>query len=249
MEVSELLDALAAEGAVFADAIDRAEPAAAVPSCPGWTLRDLVHHIGGVHRWVTRIVGERRSEPVGDDLEVVSGGWPEDRDLASWFRAGHALLVDALRAAPGDLACWTFLRAPSPLAMWARRQAHETVIHRVDAELASGRVTPLVPALAADGIDELLTCFVPRRSTSLRTTVPRMIGVQAADTGDAWTVTTGTDAPRTERGDGDGDVVVRGDAGDLYLLVWNRRSLEGLDVKGDPSLLDQWRSDVTVRWA
>ena len=66
------------------------------------------------------------------------GSWPPDAELAAGSRQGCAALADALAAAPADLECWTFLRAPSPLAMWARRQAHETAIHRVDAELAAG---------------------------------------------------------------------------------------------------------------
>src|ERR1019366_10224384 len=79
-----------------------------------------------------------------------------DGDLFRAYRSAHAVLVEALVAAPPDLRCWTFLPAPSPLAFWARRQAHETTIHRVDAELASGPVAPVTPEFAADGLDELL---------------------------------------------------------------------------------------------
>ncbi len=124
-----------------------------------------------------------RSAPLGHRLRCrgphaksgtsISTTWsargPRTPTLASWLRDGCAALAAALEAAPPDLQCSTFLRAPSPLAMWARRQAHETAIHRVDAELAAG-LAPSAdnPVFAADGADELLTCFVPRRSTSLR---------------------------------------------------------------------------------
>lgn len=249
MDPATHLEVLAAEGALFVDAIERGDPDAAVPTCPDWRLRDLVHHTGGIHRWATKIVSERVTEPSAFDLEDIAGGWPADEDLASWFRAGHALLVDALRAAPDDLECWSFLRAPSPLAMWARRQAHETTIHRVDAELASGSVHLPHPAFAADGVDELLQCFLPRRGTKLRSEPARTIGVHATDTNDAWTVTASDEPAKVEIGVGEADVVVRGKAADLYLLVWNRRGLDGVDVTGDASLLDQWRSDVTIRWS
>ena len=93
----------------------------------------------------------------------------------------------ALAAAPDDLQCWTFLAAPSPRAMWARRQAHETAVHRVDAQLATGTaVTRCAPAFAADGIDELLTLFVPRRSSTLRADPPATLAVRCTDVDASW---------------------------------------------------------------
>ena len=245
----ERVDLLADEGGRFVAAIERGDPGATVPSCPDWTLRELVHHTGGIHRWATRVVSERRSEPIDEELEAIAGGWPEDEDLAAWFRAGHALLVDALRSAPDDLDCWAFLRAASPLEFWSRRQLHETTIHRVDAELASGPVSEIAVEQAVDGIEELLTAFLPRRSSRLKPETTRTIAVQPADADTAWLVTAGPEGATTERVRGDADVVVRGSAADLYLLVWNRRQLDGLDVTGDASLLDLWRSSVQVRWS
>jgi uncharacterized protein (TIGR03083 family) len=242
------VELLAEEGARFVAAIERGDPDATVPSCPEWTLRELVHHTGGIHRWATRVVCERRAEPIDESLEAIAGGWPADQDLAPWFRAGHTLLVDALRSAPDDLDCWAFLRAASPFEFWSRRQLHETTIHRVDAELASGAVGDIGVDHAVDGIDELLTAFVPRRSSKLKPDTTRTIGVQPTDAGAAWLVTAGPEGATTERERGDADVIVRGSAADLYLLVWNRRQLDDLDVTGDASLLDLWRSSVQVRW-
>lgn len=253
MRVDDLIDALELEGLGFADAIDRASADTRVPSCPDWSLRELVHHTSGVHRWATRVVSERAPEPISADLEVVSGGWPEDRDLLPWFRAGHAQLVDALRRAPDDLECWSFLKAPSPRAFWARRQLHETTIHRVDAELASGAVGAVTTESAVDGIDELLAGFLPRRSSKLRPASPSTIAVHPTDADAAWLVTAGPDGATTGRTSGevriDADVVVRARAADLYLLLWNRRDLDGIEVAGDAALLDLWRSTVQVRWS
>ena len=240
---------LAEEGARFVAAVERGDPSATVPSCPEWTLRELVHHTGGIHRWATRVVAERSPEPIDEELEAIAGGWPADEDLAPWFRAGHALLVGALRSAPDDLECWSFLRAASPLEFWSRRQLHETTIHRVDAELASGSVSEIAVDHAVDGIDELLTGFLPRRSSRLKPDTTRTIAVQPTDAAAAWLVTAGPDGATTERVASEADVVVRGTAADLYLLVWNRRSLDGLEVSGDASLLDLWRSSVQVRWS
>jgi uncharacterized protein (TIGR03083 family) len=243
-----VIDELAREGDVYVAAIERGDPSAPVPSCPEWALRDLVHHTSAIHRWATRVVRERASAPPAEDLEAIAGGWPDDQDLAPWFRAGHSLLVDALRSAPENLECWSFMKAPSPLAFWSRRQLHETTIHRVDAELASGTVSPIPLEVAVDGIDELLTGFLPRRSTELRPESESTIAVHPTDSDAGWLVTAGPDGASTERSPADGDVVVQAPAADLYLFVWNRRHLDGIDVRGDASLLDRWRSSVTVRW-
>jgi uncharacterized protein (TIGR03083 family) len=256
--VGDLIEALAREGALMTAAVERGDPGASVPTCPDWSLRELVQHTSGVHRWATRVVRERSSGPIDEELEAVAGGWPGDEDLAPWFRAGHALLVDALRSAPDDVECWSFLQAPSALAFWARRQLHETVIHRVDAELASGgargagspRSVSHVPVdVAVDGIDELLTGFLPRRSSRLKPASPATIAVQPTDADAAWLVTAGPEGATTERTASAADVLVRGPAADLYLLVWNRRDLDGIEVVGDHALLDLWRSNVQVRWS
>jgi uncharacterized protein (TIGR03083 family) len=244
------LEALALEGALYIAAIERGDPDAVVPSCPEWSLRELVHHTGGIHRWATRIVSERAAGPIDESLEAVAGGWPGDEDLAPWFRAGHALLLDALRGASDDDEIWAFLRtAPSGRAFWARRQLHETTIHRVDAELASGAVTDVPVDQAVDGIDELLTGFLPRKSSRLRPETTRTISVQPTDADAAWLVTAGPDGATTERVAADADVVVRGSASDLYLLVWNRHSLDGIDVAGDASLLVDWAVGVQIRFS
>jgi uncharacterized protein (TIGR03083 family) len=249
MEIPEHIDALGVEGERLAQAAAEAGPDAKVPTCPEWTVRDLVQHQGGVHRWAAIYVREARTEPIDDDLEVVVGGWPADADLVPWFREGYGLLIDALRGAPADLDCYTFLRAPSPLAMWARRQAHETAIHRVDAESAVGRLTPHTPALAGDGIDELLTCFAPRRSGRYRLDPARTMDVHATDTGATWSVEVGADRITTVRSASEApDLVVRGVAPDLYLWLWNRAGTDRLSTEGDESLLAGWRESIQVRW-
>ncbi len=211
MDVATHIEALRADGDRMAAASRAADPGAPVPTCPEWAVRDLVRHMGGVHRWATAYVAEARPEYSPIDLEELVGGWPTDADLADWFVAGHTALVGALTEAPADLECWSFLPAPSPLAMWARRQAHETAIHRVDAELSAGMDPhPFVPSFAADGVDELLTCFVPRRSTGLRAERPATLAVSCADDDAAWVLTIGPDGVTASAGAGAGDGRGRG---------------------------------------
>ena len=252
MDVCAYVAALEREGSLMAAAARAAGPDAGVPTCPDWTVRDLVRHTGGVHRWATRIVGDPRTGPWKDDLELISGGWPADPDLPDWLAAGSAGLALVLRAADPGLRCWAFLPAPSPLAMWARRQAHETCVHRADAELADGRaVTPIAPEFAADGLDELLTGFITRQGGALRSPVPRMLRIDCADTDARWVVRIGPDAPVAERDPSttaDADCAVTGPAADVYLALWNRRTADDLAVAGDRSVLDLFRGGLRVRW-
>lgn len=251
MEIAEHIAAVEIEGERLAVAAEGAGVDAKVPTCPDWVVRDLVQHQGGVHRWAATIVREALQEPLDVELEDLVGGWPPDAELIGWFREGHRDLVDALRAAPPDLQCWTFLRAPSPLAMWARRQAHETAIHRVDAESARGAgITPHDPALAADGVDELLHRFVTRRRSGYRLDPARTLEVRATDTGAVWSVEIGPERIVTTDGaTPDPDLVVSGAAPDLYLWLWNRGGTEPLDTRGDQELLAGWREQVHVRWS
>ena len=136
MEVSQLIEQLQADGDRLTSLAGTVDLAANVPTCPDWTVADLLHHLGGVHRWAAGFVRGVGRQPENGDLEQLVGGWPPNDGLAVWFREGHASLVEALLSAPPDLDTWTFMDAPSPLAFWARRQAHETAIHRVIAATA-----------------------------------------------------------------------------------------------------------------
>ena len=165
MEISQHIAAIERDGELMAAAARRAGLGALVPSCAPWQVRDLLKHQGYVHRWAASFVGQRLAEPADDlsEAEVLAAG-PLDDELLGWFTGGYRALAQTLRAADPAVQCWTFLPAPSPLAFWARRQAHETAIHRIDAQLAAGAVTPFPAEFAADGIDELIMGFFGRRT-------------------------------------------------------------------------------------
>ena len=243
MEIGEHIAALRDEGDLMAKAIAAAEPDARIPTCPEWTMRDLVVHTGTVHRWATANVTEPSDKPA--DPTVTP---PDDAALGDWFREGVADLVTALEAASPDLQYWSFMAAPSPLAFWARRQCHETGIHRADAEAASGAMTPFAPAVAVDGIDELLVGFITRRGGRLVSEVPRTLGVHTTDTNDDWLVRI-DDRVTTSRGHDDADCVISASASDLNLFLWNRVDQSKVHITGDATLLDLWRDTVTIRWS
>jgi uncharacterized protein (TIGR03083 family) len=220
-----------------------------IPSCPGWVVRDLVRHQGGIHRWATGYVAGRRTEQWGADLEEVAGGWPADADLLGWFADGHAKLLEALRGADQGLVCWTFFGAPSPLAFWARRQAHETTVHRVDAELAAGwQPAEVSAAFAADGVDELLSGFLTRPKTRLRSDPARMLRVTCTDDPGDWLVRIGPDqVTTTSVGASAADCHAIGTAYDLYLALWNRRPSTSLQVEGEADVLTLFSEQAKIR--
>ncbi|GAA2673416.1 maleylpyruvate isomerase family mycothiol-dependent enzyme [Streptomyces lunalinharesii] len=251
MEITEFVETLRLDGGLLADAADEAGPDATVPACPEWRMRDLVRHVGTVHRWVTGMVTEPREQrrPLPELPELT------DDELVPWLREGHHRLVLALHTAPADLRTWTFLPAPSPLAFWARRQAHETSVHRADAQQAAGvALTPLPARFAADGVDELLRGFHAGDRSRVRPAKPGTLRLRANDTPDAvWTVHLTPDGPpRTERhttpdaADATADCTVEGPAEELYLALWNRLPWDGLKVSGDPSLPALWRERAAI---
>lgn len=254
MHVAEHIAALRREGALLVRAAAVADLGADIPRCPNWTVRDMLRHMGGVHRWANAYVAEARAEMLSEDEENVTMRPPDDDGaLVGWVRDGYEKLARTLESAAPDVACWSFLPASTPLAFWARRQAHETGIHRVDAEGPSGSVTPFDPGVAADGLDELLTCFAVRRRTgvTLEVAKPRTFLVDAVDVHSAWLVAMGPDGTMASMLVSAGqkaDCRISGLASDLFLLLWNRADRDGLDIDGDTGLLDIWRDSVRIRW-
>ena len=224
-------------------------------TCPEWVARDLIRHMGGVHRWATSYVAEARSPRCARRPSTRSSG--AGRATRSWptgSRPGIWRSSRRWRRRRRTCRCWTFLPAPSPLAMWSRRQAHETAIHRVDTELTAGRreaeLAPFTPdvrrrrrrraahVLRAAALNRAALRGRRDARDPLRR---RRRGVGADD--------------RARRRDDDGkalgaaDCTVRGAAGDLYLALWNRGRGERLSIEGDRGVLDAFGDAVQVRWA
>lgn len=236
---------------------------APVPTCPRWTVADLVAHQGIVHRWAA---GNLRLDdaPVPAKREVLRVVPPAE--LLDWFAAGVAELEDAFATAAPDVRAMTFLKdPPAPRAFWARRQAHETTVHATDALAAVLGRRPrsdeadVAADLALDGLDELLTGFVTRGRHALCTAVaPARVAVvpHPAEAGDAgplaWLldvtpdgiVTSRTTPEEAEAAGADG--VFRGSPAQLYLGLWNRG--DEVTEDGGRGLLAAWSGNVKVSW-
>ena len=246
MDVLSWIKALRADGELLAEVASGTSLDARVPGCPDWAVRELVGHLGRVHRWARTVVAERVGEDAFGQLrEILASPQPGDDALLDWFRDGHRELVDTLEAAPADLACATFMPAPTPLIFWARRQAHETAVHRVDAQQAAGLAPVVDPDFAADGVDELLGGFLTR-SRKLRAADPRTMLFSAH--GRHWLVTVGPDTGMVEVAAPEpADVTISGPAETMYLALWNRVPWDQLTVTGDDDLATFWGGIFRVR--
>jgi uncharacterized protein (TIGR03083 family) len=259
MQIADHIDALEQDGVLLADAAEEAGLFAEVPACGGWQVRDLVRHLAYVHGWAARHVAEECAEVIEgpDEAEALRGG-PPDGQLLGAYRQGHAALVKTLRDADPGVQCATFLPAPSPLAFWARRQAHETAIHRLDAQSAApGRgpapAAAFAPAFAVDGIDELIMGFVPRMRRLRGGTWS--LAVRATDAPGRWLVRPAAGAievTRVEASEDDAaaDCALAGPASSLYAFLWNRctAGAAGLEASGDLAVLGTWHDAARIRW-
>lgn len=231
------------DSALLAAAVATAGLDAAVPSCPAWKVQDLLEHITGVHHWVKTTV---RTRPEG---------WIDRSTLAPFppFSEGAAELVEVLRSTAPDEKVWNWSLQPHVAAFWPRRMAHETAVHRWDAEAAvSGSVGgPIDAALAVDGIDEYLDTFAPvGASFRPERALDGTLHLHCTDVEGEWLVSVGDGKVDVAKSHGKGDAAVRGTASDVLLFVWGRLapgsdsgSLSGsLESFGDPAVLERWRA-------
>lgn len=252
VEIAEHIEALRQQGESLADAAGRAGLDAPVPPCAPWRVKDLIRHIGFVHRWAASHVTEPRDRVVAGPSEAeIRTGSASDAELLGWFRDGHAALVLALQDADPALCTATFMDAPSPVGFWARRQAHETAIHRADAESATGMLPEFPADFAADGIDELIMGFGWRRKYRPDNGREGTLRVSTADTGSDWYADLRQGRAQPRRGDGapqPADCTVSGPASAVYLFLWNRAPVsERVTVSGDLDVLTTWQPGVRVR--
>ena len=159
MDTAELLAFFDTEHEAFLAACEAASPTATVPACPGWTMADLQYHMYEVQYGWNRVTTERRQGFEGLNWPAR----PSDEHLATLLRGEHAGYAAMLRSFPADTRIWT-CAGEHDFAWLVRRMAQEIAVHRVDAQQATGTVTPIDAALASDGIDEFLSYFLNTRN-------------------------------------------------------------------------------------
>jgi uncharacterized protein (TIGR03083 family) len=250
----DYLDHLERESARFAAAVRATTSDADVPTCPEWTADDLLWHLAEVQwNWGT-IVRERITETAeANALEAPSR--PDDRaGLLAFYDRVSADLGIALAAAPPETTVWTWADEQTA-GFIRRRQAHEALIHRIDAELAAGEPTPMDPALSLDGVEEILRImyggappwgeFTPHPADTIR--------VRATDSGTTWLLTLGRfvgtnpdDGNAIDESDlrvaatdpgGPAAAELAGSAADLDLWLWHRPTVGEVERSGDEKVL------------
>ena len=246
---TEQFETEAARAAALLSALSPDDWDRPVPTCPGWTVRKAVRHMGGAHRWALEMVKTREQvNPRTIDL----GRPADDAGLPAWFQDGAAALAAGFRATAGDTPLWVW--GPDAHArFWSRRMLHETSVHRGDIELALGRTPQYDRAVAVDGVDEFLEnlpnalYFAPKVSElngDGETLHLHATDVEAKNgEGDAeWLITLEPKGFRWSRSHAKGAAAVRGAVSDLYLFAWGRRTPASAEVEvlGDHTLLDHW---------
>ncbi len=210
-----------------------------VPSCPAWTVAELIGHTGWVHRWVTATLSAGPQDPPNrNSIEKA----PKDDTVLGWYAQSLGALIDACNHADLDQTYQTFI-GPRRGHWWVRRMAHETSIHRWDAQNAVGSVDPIDAELAVDGIDEALETYVANRFNGEQFgSAGQTLHLHATDAEGEWMLTMQPGGIETIRGHAKGDAAVRGRAEDLLLFVMSRRPASELDVFGEVDLPARWQA-------
>ena len=220
--------------------------ASPVPSCPGWTMRDLVGHLGNVYARLQGIVARASLSPPEEPLRA--GGHPEGDEVLPWFDERYTALAGTLREADGDSPAWNWAPAPKNAAFWFRRAAHETAVHRWDAQVAVALPEPIEDKLAADGVSEVLDAWLPAGRRKGPVDLEGLVHLEAADTGDEWYVRLRgeriavLDAPSVDPEEKTVATRAMGPASDVELALYGRVPFEVLRIEGDPALLEGLRT-------
>jgi uncharacterized protein (TIGR03083 family) len=224
-------------------------PGEPVPTCPGWTVADLTHHVGEVYLHKTLAMREGAEPEPWPPPELA-----DEEPLALLDRAYRALRAEFADRKPEDPA-GSWYKPDQTVGFWIRRMAQETVIHRIDAELGTGQpVAPVPDDLAVDGIDELLKVFVAysvaewgRYFTGILDGSPGRTYLIRTD-GAAWRASSGPGRFAVEDGPGDGtaDVTVSGAPAAVLRWVWNREGPGGVTVVGAPEAVGELRRCIVT---
>ncbi|HEX7537518.1 MAG TPA: maleylpyruvate isomerase family mycothiol-dependent enzyme, partial [Dermatophilaceae bacterium] len=253
---------LSRDSARFAEVLTQTPPQTRVPTCPGWNADDLLWHLAEVQWFWGTIVG-RGLTTYAQVRTLDNGGRPDDRDdLPAFFGRASGDLYDNLSSAGPDAPAWAWTDDQS-VALIRRRQAHEALIHRLDAELTAGHRSPMDAALSTDGVDEVLRVMYGRAPSWGHFTADpaQTVRVRTADTDGSWLVSLGRftgidnsgidnsgtthDAPGlavADPGDsasgtgGPAAATVMASAADLDCWLWHRPPAGPVERSGDSSV-------------
>ncbi|WP_438295327.1 maleylpyruvate isomerase family mycothiol-dependent enzyme [Streptomyces sp. HUAS TT7] len=247
-------EAVMTETARFVAVVEGADLATPVPSCPGWTLVDLIRHTGSVQRMFSGLLRQRVQErPLTRDTDLDLPA--DDAGYPGWLTAGSQVADRAFADTDPDAPMWVWGADPHA-RFWMRRMLFETLVHRVDAELAVGLRPVIDPALAADGVDEFLVNLPFAASFAPKTAHLRgqdeTIRFRCTDRAGDWLIRLRPDgfglvpadaeATTNAEATNPADAAVEGAAADLLLFMYGRldRTSDAFEISGDDELLARW---------
>jgi uncharacterized protein (TIGR03083 family) len=204
-----------------------------VPSCPDWTLADLMQHTGSVHRFWAEIVAVRATHPSEIERHPVP-----DSNLGPWLIEGAAYLRSVLEGVDPQTPIYSW-SAVKRVEFVPRRMAHETAVHRWDAQATVGEPDPIDPELAMDGVDEFFQIHMPAEEEALAGS-GETIHLHQTDGDGEWVITLGSERAEVHRGHMKADVAVRATGSDLVLMLWRRVDPGQLEVLGDKAVLGKF---------
>jgi uncharacterized protein (TIGR03083 family) len=247
LEFADLLRLMDERAAAFRAAVATAPSLdVQVPTCPEWTLFDLVEHLGeGRRSWAATVA----AGPAASAKSASEGpAAPREREaLLAWLAASTQQLLDALREAGPDRGCWTWWgtsQSPQTCGAVARHQLQEIAVHTYDAQVTLGAPQPLPDEVALDGVDEFLTTCVA--TTAAWPHKPAVIDYHATE-GRSWRLWFSADGARTARlptpvaGEGPEAAYAsaRGTANELVMFCYGRITMDSLRLDGDRRVFDQ----------
>jgi uncharacterized protein (TIGR03083 family) len=240
--------ALIEQNRLFTETVFSTEPETPIPTCPGWTMRQLIRHVGRAHRWAAHIISTRADVTL-DPRTVPDGRPPDDADGArAWLLGCPQVLLDAVADVGGTDATVATFDGPRPARWWIRRLLHESTVHRADAVLAVDEHYELAPEVASDGIDEWLGRLTERPWPGGPPIGDgKAVTVIATDVDVSWSIVGRGKSLQLRRNSTDSleGVQLAGGATDLFLALLRRRDVEDAEcrVEGD---LNSWETFLTL---
>ncbi|WP_033294417.1 maleylpyruvate isomerase family mycothiol-dependent enzyme [Amycolatopsis jejuensis] len=236
---------------LLAAAVEGADRATRIASCPDWNLGQLLNHIGTGHRWAEETVRTRADHPLPDEELRQPVDVPRP---ATWLADGARMLAATLREAGPDAQVFTPIPDGEPrAAFYARRFMNETTVHRADATMAAGGKFTVTPEVAHDALEEWLELgslpamleYFPERRELLAP--GRTIHLSPTDHAASWTVDLTGEVLGWHPGPpaGTATVTVAAPLADLLLMIYGRLPAETAQRSGDTEFLDRWLSLVS----
>jgi uncharacterized protein (TIGR03083 family) len=244
--VDDYATALTEQNQMLGKLLQEADWSVPVPTCPGWTLLQLLRHVGRGDRWAAQIIADRADASLDPRL-VREGRPPADAPGAiRWLSQSPLTLLAAVDAIGPGTEVSTFL-GPRPASWWVRRRLHEATVHRADAAIALGAPYELPAELSADGISEWLERLADEQALGQPPSLPvgASLALRATDqdlTENTWTVLGRPEGVQWTGRPGSADLTISGPATDLLLALLRRRPVEntGISLQGNTELWSSW---------